>query len=130
MLEQLDREPLAADEWLDGAITWYHCRRLDQAVQWARAGAAKEGNPAGRAVLARCLIATGQPEASLRVLSDHALTLSPSYSLIHFWRARAQVRCGDAVLRRSGRERLARLAAEAGDAAAAFEAGRAFLQAA
>src|SRR5262249_42882795 len=36
LLERLGQEPLAPDEWLDGAITAYHCRRPEQAIEWAR----------------------------------------------------------------------------------------------
>jgi tetratricopeptide (TPR) repeat protein len=128
LLERLGRERLAAGNWLDGAITWYHCRRLERAVQWAQAGAAKDpGSPAGPAVLARCMLAAGQPQAALRALSVHPLTPSLPHSLIAYWRARAQVRCRDASSRRAGQESLARLATASDDAAAAFEAGRSFL---
>lgn len=124
LLRALGREKLAPDEWLDGAITWYHCRRLEQAVQWARRGVAKaRENPAARAALAHCLLASGQPEAALQALPP----LLPSSSLIDYWRALAEVRCADAALQTTGRERLARLAEEVGDAPAAFEAGRALL---
>jgi tetratricopeptide (TPR) repeat protein len=128
VLDALRGENLKPDEWLDGAITWYHCGRLEQAAGWARHGAAlAPDNPAAAAVLAHCLLASGQPEAALRVLPDQLAGQASTAALLDYWRARAQVRCRDAALRQIGCARLARVAGESGDAAAAFEAGRAFL---
>src|SRR5438876_2322321 len=93
-LDQGARGELGGDEWLDGAMTWYQCRRPQEASEWARRGAAKEPeNPAARAVLARCLLAAGRPEAALSALPDHPLThhplrgYPPPHPLIDYWRA-------------------------------------------
>src|SRR5204862_3083124 len=78
LLEPLGQEPCAPDDWLDGAITWYHCRQLERAVRWARRGvAAAPQNLAGHAVLARCLLAAGQPDAALQALVPHPVRGSP-----------------------------------------------------
>jgi tetratricopeptide (TPR) repeat protein len=159
LLRAVPVKELQAEEWLEGAITWYYCRRPEQAVQWARAaaekpeageGAAATGSMSGgdrisgeswqrdaaadasaaRVVLARALLAAGQPEAALEALltSDGAVSLSDPR--VEFWRGRAEARCQDASLRASGRERLARLAeADPAHGAAAYEAGRAMLRA-
>src|SRR5260370_26133768 len=76
-VEREKPERLSMDEWLDGAMTWYQCRRPQRASQWARRGAAKQPrNLAAQAVLARCLLAAGQPEAALQSLSDPLLSSS------------------------------------------------------
>lgn len=136
LMEPLGHGSLAPEQWLDGAIIWSHCRRPEQAVAWAQQGVARAPeNSAARGVLARCLLAAGQPEAALDALAT-AFPLpggqsaggSPSDPRLEFWRGRAEVRCRDAARQAAGRERLAHLAAaEPGNAPAAFEAGRAML---
>jgi tetratricopeptide (TPR) repeat protein len=136
LLERLGHTGLAPEEWLDGAITWSHCRRPEQAVAWAQQGVARAPeNTAARGVLAHCLLAAEQPEAALDALAT-AFPLpgaqstggDPSDPRLEFWRGRAEVRCRDAARKAAGRERLAHLAAaEPGNAPAAFEAGRAML---
>jgi predicted Zn-dependent protease len=117
-------EPLTAEEWIDGAITAYHCRRPKEAIAWAeKAAAAAPASTPARAVLARCLLAAGRPEAAINALGDDT---SPTAAL---WRARAEVRCRDAARRKAGRALLARLAGQTADPAAAFESGRALLEA-
>jgi tetratricopeptide (TPR) repeat protein len=130
-LERGTRAELGADEWLDGAMTWYQCRRPQVAGEWARRGAAKQPeHPAAQALLARCLLAAGQPEVALAALPSHSLTPSLPHSLIAYWRARAELRCGSMAQRHTGLDFLARLGlAEPPDPVAAFEAGRAFLNA-
>jgi tetratricopeptide (TPR) repeat protein len=60
--------------------------------------------------------------------SSASPTPSANDPRLEFWRGRAEARCADPALRTAGRERLARLAAaDPGNGAAAFEAGRAFL---
>src|SRR5207237_6297893 len=105
LLAALERAIRGADEWLDGAVTWYQCRRPERAGRWAARGVAQfqraegsrqkaVGSPDGwdtesseaalsrlppadrllptelaaRAVLARCLLAAGQPQAALQAL--------------------------------------------------------------
>ncbi|MCL6650193.1 MAG: tetratricopeptide repeat protein, partial [Chloroflexi bacterium] len=138
LLEAVERESgarLEADEWLDGAMTWYQCRRPDRGAAWARRGvAAMGGHIAARALLARCLLAAGQPEAALQAVGKAAVPrpLVPSRAdpLLEYWHARAGLRAGDAGLRAESTKRLAHLGThDPPNAVAAFEAGRAFLQA-
>jgi tetratricopeptide (TPR) repeat protein len=133
LLEALERggERLEASDWLDGAMTWYQCRRPRDAIRWAERGVAAGGStgsgassPAARAVLARCLLAAGRPEAALAACSPG------SDALLEYWRARAGVRSGDARRREESRRALAHRAEhDPPDGAAAFEAGRAALEA-
>jgi tetratricopeptide (TPR) repeat protein len=136
VLERLGRDALAPEEWLEGAVTWYHCRRPEQAVAWAQQGVVRAPeNGAARGVLARCLLAAGRPEAARDALATafplpgaQSAGRDRSDSRLEFWQGRAEVRCRHAALRAAGRERLARLAAaEPANAPAAFEAGRALL---
>jgi tetratricopeptide (TPR) repeat protein len=121
LLDALGREGLTADEWRDGAIVWYQVRRLPRAVAWARnAVTAARGDEAARVVLARCLLASGQPDAALAALAGEASEDSP----VHFWRALAEARSRDPGRQAAGRQRLARLAAARhDDPATAFAAG-------
>jgi tetratricopeptide (TPR) repeat protein len=133
LLERLGREARTPKEWLEGAITWYHCRRPERAVAWARQAVARApADLAARGVLARCLLAAGQPEAALEALAPIDPTMASASGaprpVLAFWRGRAEARCRDAARQAAGRERLARVAAaEPGNTPAAFEAGRALL---
>lgn len=131
-LASLEKESLTPEQWIEGAITWYHCRRMTRAAQWARNGAAASNDPAARAVLARCLLALGEPEMALWALNpvspSSAAASDPGHDpRLAFLQGRAEARSRDASLRATGRERLARLALSTPNPAAAFEAGRGFL---
>ncbi len=144
-LEQRTANGMTADDWLNGAMTWYQCRRPARASEWARravsmtSATAGEGAPsatAARGVLARCLLAAGQPEAALLALTEvHGATAAGTAgapgagSFLDLWRARAALRWGDRARRHAARDALARLGMqEPPDPVAAFEAGRASLE--
>lgn len=136
LLEALEREsasrPLEADAWLNGATTWLGCRRPERAAAWAergveaarQAGAPAEVLSAARLLLARSLLAGGQPERALQALPEEQ-SASPT---AEFWRARAELHSADPALRHAGMDRMARLAdADPENSPAAFEAGQAAL---
>jgi tetratricopeptide (TPR) repeat protein len=127
LLQPLGKETLAPEEWRDGAIVWYHCRRREPAVAWARRAVdLAPGDTTALAVLARCLLAAGQPDTALSALRRRRELQEAE--LLSLWRGLAEARCRDARLRAAGRERLARLAARVrDDPAPAFHAGRELL---
>jgi tetratricopeptide (TPR) repeat protein len=134
VLASLPPEQLQPDDWLQGAVIWLRCRQPEKAVEWARRGAAQQAeNPAAALLLVRCLAAEGQPEAALKVLRPLRVRSGAAPKVAHlmeFWQGRVELRHPGAALRKSGMERLARVArSDPNNAVAAFEAGRAYLRA-
>jgi tetratricopeptide (TPR) repeat protein len=143
LLQPLEARGMSPEQWLDGAMTWYDCRRPDRAAEWAEKAVGRKGEderlpagsrssePASQAALvrARCLLAAGKPEAASHVLPV-GMPGEGEDGYLAYWRARAALRGVDPRARAAGQEQMARLAAaEPENAPAAFDAGRALLAA-
>lgn len=130
LLQAADTSSLSPDAWLSGAAIWLQCRQPKLAVEWAERGVrGLPDNPGAAALLARCRLAAGQPEAALAALPP-ASGDAEAAATLEFWRGRAEVRSSTAATREAGRQRLSRIvASDPQNGVAAFEAGRAALQA-